>query len=255
MATTQNLDVIWQVRIGGTAEPAFLPAAAERQPPCLLIEADQDVAQTLKAALGDQGQTSVCAEVLTASAGQTVTWHRYSDQRFNGPLGPEHWQAAYPNLRYLNSEARDGRTLQQVLEAWVSRLRLPVPGLQLILGQGDPLAVLQGLGRWLAAVQRVDLEMPWAASLMRERLDPWLNSQGFRAAATNPHLWERDQLATLQLAVLQREHRIAELEEQLSSQAVKLLLAGEQLTERDQRLRQIDAELDQVLGLLDTSQR
>lgn len=253
------------VRVGAP-EPELL--RVETAVPALVLEADRQRAEAFKAGLEGLAPSActVCAEVLTATPQQLVDWHSYNDSRMDGPLALQHWQGHYPNLKLMGRAQRQGRTLEQVLTAWVAQLEQPVRALQLELAQGDPLAALQGLGPWLQAVQQVRLAMPGSDVLWGERIGAWLGAQGFRQTAQRSCLWQRDPLASLQLALQARERRLAELEEQLSCQAVRLLLAQEQadslraekhgleeqLADREQQLTQIDVELDQVLALLST---
>jgi len=82
--------------------------------------------------------------------------------------------------------------------------------------------------------------------------------------ADAPGWWRRDPVATLQVSLQEKERRMAELEEQLSTQAVRLLLAQtshqELAAERDQligerdhlqqRMLRINRELDESLALI-----
>jgi hypothetical protein len=148
------------------------------------------------------------------------------------------------------------------LDAWAGQQQeSPQPQtLQLVLRQGNPLAALQSLGAWGQWLQGVQLQWPGGGVVWREPLDSWLRQHGFRPAAATVDHWQRDPLATLHLSLQDCQRRLAEQEELLSTQTVRLLLAQnrhEELTaerdialaERDSlqnSLQQLSSERDQL---------
>lgn len=240
--------VLCQVVIGGAA--ADLDTIASATTPALVVEGDAEAARVLKAEIGERSQVGLCSEVLTPTPGQSVTWHVYSDSRFNGPLGAEAWQAHHPNLELLARESRTGRSLGQILEAWTSQLSLAHPAFRLLLGQGDPVAAIQGLDNWITAVEEIELCMPWATKERSGALDHLLDEQGFSRTTGSRTRWLSDPRKTLERQQQIWQRRIAELEEQLSAQAVELLLAQDRLESQNQQLIQINAEISRLLRKL-----
>ena len=216
---TSNLTV-W---VGGPSAVAALPSEGQ----LLLVEADPDQALRLKQELRGRQQVAVCAEVLAQQSGTPLRWYAFNDPRLNGPLDEQAWRERYPNLRRIGEEQRIGRRLEEVLNAWAGQQQgSPEPlTLSLQLRQGDPLAALEGLGRWIAALQSVQLVMPAAREIWGQSVQAWLADRGFEAVEElAAPTWRRDPLATQRLQLQQKEQQIAELEEQLASQAVRLLL-------------------------------
>jgi len=216
---TSNLTV-W---VGGPSAVAALPSEGQ----LLLVEADPDQALRLKQELRGRLQVAVCAEVLAQQSGTPLRWYAFNDPRLNGPLDEQAWRERYPNLRRIGEEQRIGRRLEEVLNAWARQQQgSPEPlTLSLQLRQGDPLAALEGLGRWIAALQSVQLVMPAAREIWGQSVQAWLADRGFEAVEElAAPTWRRDPLATQRLQLQQKEQQIAELEEQLASQAVRLLL-------------------------------
>ena len=216
---TSNLTV-W---VGGPSAVAALPSEGQ----LLLVEADPDQALRLKQELRGRQQVAVCAEVLAQQSGTPLRWYAFNDPRLNGPLDEQAWRERYPNLRRIGEEQRIGRRLEEVLNAWARQQQgSPEPlTLSLQLRQGDPLVALEGLGRWIAALQSVQLVMPAAREIWGQSVQAWLADRGFKAVEElAAPTWRRDPLATQRLQLQQKEQQIAELEEQLASQAVRLLL-------------------------------
>jgi hypothetical protein len=214
----------------------------------LIVEADLEQARQLGQELADEARVTVCAEVLTPEESDSVRWHRFNDARLNGPAGLEAWIEQYPNLQLVGEEQRHGRCLAGVLNAWAQQQGLQDhPWLHLELRQGDPMAAVVGLGPWLAGLQSVHLDISKTAAQWHQPLDAWLRERGLSGVADAPGRWRRDPVATLQLSLQEKERRIAELEEQLSTQAVRLLLAQTSHQE-------LVAERDELKGVRDQLQ-
>lgn len=213
--------------------------------PLLVVEADLQRARQLKNDLQGRQEALVCAEVLAARNGTTVHWFRFNDPRFDGPVPEADWREHYPNLRKLGEEQRSGRRLEDVLEAWRARQGLQhQPPLQLVLHQGDPLAALEGLGKYMAWLQAVQLPLRHGAAGSAAAVAAWLEQRGFRADDELAATWRRDREATQRLLLAEREQQIAELEEQLATQAVRLLLAQTRHEGLCQSRDQLQAGLD-----------
>ncbi|MEI8251964.1 MAG: hypothetical protein WCF98_12400, partial [Synechococcus sp. ELA057] len=235
---TSNLTV-W---VGGASAVAALPSEGQ----LLLVEADPDQALRLKQELRGRQQVAVCAEVLAQQSGTPLRWYAFNDPRLNGPLDEQAWRERYPNLRRIGEEQRIGRRLEEVLNAWARQQQgSPEPlTLSLQLRQGDPLAALEGLGRWIAALQSVQLVMPAAREIWGQSVQAWLADRGFEAVEEQAApTWRRDPLATQRLELLQKEQQIAELEEQLATQAVRLLLGQ---TRHEEQQGQLSAQSTQI---------
>jgi len=205
----------------------------------LLVEADQEQARQLGQELAWDVRVRVCSEVLTTEEGASVRWHRFNDARLNGPAGLEAWKEQYPNLQLVGEEQRRGRCLAGVVNAWAEQQGVQTqPWLHLEVRQGDPMAAVVGLGPWLAGLQSVHLDITKTAAQWHQPLDAWLSERGLLGVEGDPGSWRRDPVATMRLSLQEKERRMTELEEQLSTKAARLLLAQanhqELAAERDQ---------------------
>lgn len=238
-----DLLTVW---VGAPLTAGTLPATGL----LLVVEADLERARQLKDELQGRQDTVVCAEVLAPESGSPVRWCRFNDPRFNGPLTAADWQERYPNLRQLGEEQRSGRSLEDVLEAWAARQGLQQqPLLRLELHQGDPLAALEGLGSWLTRLEVVQLsQRQGLVAGSAEAVAAWLEERGLRATAAAAASWQRDPIATQALLLRERDQQIAELEEQLATQAVRLLLAQTRHKELQAERHQLQTERDALVA-------
>jgi hypothetical protein len=123
--------------------------------------------------------------------------------------------------------------------------------LSLQLCQGDPLAALEGLGGWTEVLQRVQLSMPAAHELWAQPVQAWLASRGFEAVSDeDAPTWRRDPAAMQRLQLQEQARQIAELEEQLATQAVRLLLAQTRQEELQREHEAVLAERDRLQNQL-----
>lgn len=236
------------VWVGAPDDARALPSEGE----LLLVEADLHKAQLLKRGLHEREQVAVCVEVLAEQSGTQLSWFVFNDSRLNGPLDEQIWGERYPNLRCIAEEQRIGRRLEEVLNAWAIRQggTEPLP-LSLQLCQGDPLAALAGLGGWTEVLQRVQLSMPAAHELWAQPVQAWLASRGFEAVSDeDAPTWRRDPAAMQRLQLQEQARQIAELEEQLATQAVRLLLAQTRQEELQREHEAVLAERDRLQNQL-----
>ena len=119
--------------------------------PCLILDADRSSLENLCSAhqLSEHPWPVAFQQVaLSDVSGETLSWKRFSDNRFNGPWQPSDFHHDYPNLQEVETVDFQGQTLADVLEKQ--------PFLQdygskfaLIITQGDPLRALKGAEIWL----------------------------------------------------------------------------------------------------------
>ena len=194
--------------------------------PLLLLEADLGKAQQQKKLLKDMFNIMVCAEVLSAQANLEIQWHQFNDDRFDGAISEANWHKSWANLRQISQQARIGRSLENILDVWVAHTGAThKPALQLVVRQGDPLAALQGLGPWCSQLENLQLSGICGQGPWMEALKSWLQERGFISAPFGGG-WQRDPIASQLVELQEKDQRIADLEEQLSSLAVRLLLAN-----------------------------
>jgi len=184
--------------------------------PTLLVEAEGERLAAFSAALEHrQHPLGWHQAVLAAEADTVVTWHRFSDQRLDGPLGLEGWQPHYPNVQLLETQSLEGTRLKTLLQDW-PEAQSNATTFQLLVRQGDPLAALQGAGHWLRRLERVELLGPMAAQIWGETMDSWLVARGFCRQEGRQDAWRRDPLATRLLALDAVQQERDQLAEQLA---------------------------------------
>lgn len=184
--------------------------------PTLLVEEDGDRLAALSAALDRRPHPlRLHKGVLAAQDGTILAWCRFSDRRLDGPLDREGWQPHYPNVQVLSSQSVEGTRLETLLEEW-PEAQSNSADVQLLVRQGDPMGVLQGIGRWLRRLDRVELLGPMAAQIWGERMDTWLVARGFCRQEGRLDAWQRDPLATRLLALDALQQERDQLVEQLA---------------------------------------
>ena len=219
-----NLTVV----VGAPSMVAALPAGQ-----VVVVEADIELARALKRELQELGaldRVLIAAEVLTADYNQPVLWFRFNDSRLNGPWPLDHWQGKYPNLVVQQVEERTGRSLAEVLDVWEKQMPVELGDQQLlmitlVLSQGDALATLAGCGKWLRHVNSVQFNHPASCFSTQETMGSWLSQRGFCPPHGKSRCWQRDPLYTLRFELEESREKIMQMEEQLSYQAVHILLA------------------------------
>lgn len=224
--------------------------------PLLVVEADAEKAELLRSQLQPNQDVSIVVEVLAASRGHSLQWHRFNDARLNGPMDITFWQQRYPNLRLLDSEKRISSCLADLLSDWIaSRQSQAEPALHLHLRQGAPIDILEGLASWIGRLERVELALPAAASSWTAPLGAWLGERGFAPVAERPGAWRRDPLSTAVLLLHQRDQRILELssnQAELERQRdAALRLEAELVAQRDAqeaRAVQLQAGMEALIG-------
>ena len=219
-----NLTVV----VGAPSMVAALPAGQ-----VVVVEADIELARALKRELQELGaldRVLIAAEVLTADYNQPVLWFRFNDSRLNGPWPLDHWQGEYPNLVVQQVEERIGRSLAEVLDVWEKQMPVELGDQQLlmitlVLSQGDALATLAGCGKWLRHVNSVQFNHPASCFSTQKTMGSWLSQRGFCPPHGKSLCWQRDPLYTLRFELEESREKIMQMEEQLSYQAVHILLA------------------------------
>lgn len=177
-----------RVLIGPTRKPD--PHAQ----PTLVLEAQAERLEALRLQLGPQPDHCglvMRQAVLAASSETDITWFRFNDARLNGVVPLERLQPLYPNLQLVGQDTLPAHTLADALNTWPAA-NDGQQGIDLSIGQGDPLQVLGGAGAWLHRLQRIQLIGPRANELWREGCDSWLQQQGFRPDPHNPLSWSLD---------------------------------------------------------------
>ena len=219
-----NLTVV----VGAPAMAAALPAGQ-----VVVVEAEIERARALKQELQELGAVDrvlIVAEVLTIDKCQSVLWYRFNDSRLNGPWPLEHWQNQYPNLVLQQIDERNGRSLAEVLHIWQQQGSAQFGPCEkllitLVLRQGDAIAALAGCGAWLKDLQSMQLDRPCTGFCDQDDVASWLSQRGFCPAEGHGAHWKRDPMAMLHLELEESREKIMQMEEQLSSHAVRLLLA------------------------------
>lgn len=232
------LDELISVVVGAPSLARQLPVGT-----VLVIDSRADRLDSLRGGGGALNQDLACVEaVLAEQADELLLWHCYSDSRLDGVLAAEHWKALYPNVTELEQRPLAGQRLEVILDRWEGLCEPVGPSaqvFQLMVRQGSPLAALVGLGPFEPRLKRVVLAIPGAQELWGSDVEAWLLARGFAAVPDQPLTWERDPLASCRL----------------ECEALALERDGlqQRVGELENRLAQINRELEEIIALLDSA--
>jgi len=180
------------------AHPLSILVGASRLPneishPTLVVDAE---AQHIRAF--EQQRNSIRGgknlQLTQATLGESndkVSWFRFNDARLNGPVPPETWRQYYPNLQLDSREIVTAETLASILNQWESSHSSAIQSIELVISQGDPLAILKGAGDWIAQLQRVEIKGPRAGQLWDKTCTDWLHLHGFQRDTGVPMGWSK----------------------------------------------------------------
>lgn len=222
------------VVVGAPSLARHLPGGA-----VLVIDALASRLASLRSSGEEDRDVAYELAVLAESTEVQVMWHTYSDSRLDGVLAPAQWQTLYPNVTELEQRPLPGQRLDSVLERWVAQREPGEDPIELVVRQGNPLAAIAGLGAWEGRLQRVSLASPRARELWGAAVESLLVGRGFLAVADQPLVWERDRLAScrLECEALARERNGLQ----------------QRVGELENRLTEINRELDGIMALLDSA--
>lgn len=161
--------------------------------PCLIVDADASFAERIHRQASvtmHDWPVSVVTAVLTAVPRESVEWHRFSDQRFNGPWTADEWCAESDNLDHIGSEECVSVTLKSVLEKCNFLANIAdACGLNIYLSQGNPLQVLDGCESLLTYVKHVFFRYPRRLPIRAENLSCEMTSRSFSLSDDDSQTW------------------------------------------------------------------
>jgi hypothetical protein len=227
------LDHLITVIVGAPSLAQHLPSGH-----VLVIDASARRLDAIRSSGGVDHNFSFAEAVLTEQAGDLVEWHCYSDNRLDGVLPADQWQALFPNVIEVVSKTISGQRLDDLLDVWmreITTVKASPDRFRLILRQGNPLSALGSLGHWDRRLQRVELSGSGAEQLWGLDVDVWLRKRGFASVAEQPLVWERDTIS------MDREALISERD------GLK-----RRVDDLEQRLNQITSEIEAILTIMDS---
>jgi GT2 family glycosyltransferase/glycosyltransferase involved in cell wall biosynthesis len=192
------------------------PVATNDPTPTLIIEAELERLEAMRQShenAENRAEWFFHQAVLSAAAQQDLTWYRFSDERYDGPIPLERWREFFPNLQLRQPATLRSQTLANILAQWPAALENQSP-FHLTIRQGDPIEILKGAGSWLSRIERIELQGPKADVLWEEACGNWLAQQGFHRASDASLSWVLDPRA---LQLIQQRAEIENLKEQLST--------------------------------------
>ena len=176
------LDVV----VGRPSSPRQLPEG-----PCLLIEAESFDREAWLSQTDLQARRSPllfehCA--LGHVDGQSVTWNKFSDQRFDGPWPLSEFISTYPNLRSITSEEIPGASLASILKRHACFFASD-SSFSLTIRQGDPCQILCGAGQWLERCSSISLRGSSLSVHILSRVEQELKAAHFYQSRDDSTLW------------------------------------------------------------------
>ena len=224
--------------------------------PCCVIDADQDqldrLAQDLAIRPHAHGCELHCA-VLARQADAPVNWYRFNDRRWDGTLSLSACREGRPNLQLRDRSVRGGTELAALLD----NLSLRVDAMQfltVIVGQGDPLAVVEAGGAWLERIEALQLVAPEAEACWAPLLEARLQPLGFKRSRDGALTWKRTTGAMQRMCIKQLKHQRNSLAEERDELKRYLQEAHDAAAELERRHREEMGHLQQQLeGMVQVS--
>ena len=173
--------------------------------PCCVIDADQDQLDRLEQDLAVRPHAHGCelhCAVLARQMDAPIDWYRFNDRRWDGTLPLRTCRKGRPNLQLRDRSIRVGIELSALLDG----LSIGVDAMQfltVIVGQGDPLAVVEAGGDWLERIEELQLVAPDAEASWAQLLEARLQPLGFKRSRDGALVWKRTTGAMQRLCIRQ----------------------------------------------------
>ena len=165
--------------------------------PCLIVDADASLTESVQRQISvntHEWPVRVVSAVLTSVVHETVVWHRFSDQRFNGVWTADEWSVANENLALVGSDVCESLTLCSILnDCEFVAGNLDFRRLNLYLYQGNPLQILDGCQHWLAYVTNIFFRYPRNLPIKTDTLLSKMKERFFRLSDEDSETWLFDQ--------------------------------------------------------------
>ena len=224
--------------------------------PCCVIDADQEqldrLAQDLAIRPHAHGCELHCA-VLARQADAPINWYRFNDRRWDGTLSLSACRDGRPNLQLRDRSIREGTELAALLDS----LSLRVDAMQfltVIVGQGDPLAVVEAGGAWLERIEALHLVAPEAEAYWAPLLEARLQPLGFKRSRDGALTWKRTTGAMQRMCIKQLKHQRNSLAEERDELKRYLQEAHDAAAELERRHQEEMGHLQQQLeGMVQVS--
>ena len=161
--------------------------------PCLIIDADQQRLDQFRhqAPLGCHGfAIELIQGVVAPENTDGLTWHRFSDARFNGPWPLSAWTDLAPNLSEIDQCSFQPRPLTSFLNQ-SGLLANQGQTITLWLRQGNPIEILESAGSILQRLDSILLRYPALPAAQNIELENAFSQVGLVLSDLDDNAWVR----------------------------------------------------------------
>ncbi len=169
--------------------------------PCLIIDADQqrlDQCRLQHPLEQHPFAIELIQGVVATENTDGLTWHRFTDSRFNGPWPLSEWIDLAPNLSEIDQCLLRPRPLASFLDQ-SGLLGDQTLKIKLWLRQGNPIELLESSGSYLQRVDSILLRYPALPPEQQIGLESALSQAGLVLSEFDDNAWIRQSLTLTEL--------------------------------------------------------
>ena len=179
------------------------PQLLQRFPdgPCLIIDADQQRLDQFRLQHPLQRHhfaVELIQGVVATENTDGLTWHRFTDSRFNGPWPLSEWIDLAPNLSEIDQCLLRPRPLASFLDQ-SGLLGDQTLKIKLWLRQGNPIELLESSGSYLQRVDSILLRYPALPPEQQIALESALSQAGLMLSEFDDNAWIRQTILLTEL--------------------------------------------------------
>lgn len=169
--------------------------------PCLIIDADQQRLDQFRLQHPLQRHhfaVELIQGVVATENTDGLTWHRFTDSRFNGPWPLSEWIDLAPNLSEIDQCLLRPRPLASFLDQ-SGLLGDQTLKIKLWLRQGNPIELLESSGSYLQRVDSILLRYPALPPEQQIALESALSQSGLVLSEFDDNAWIRQTITLTEL--------------------------------------------------------
>ncbi len=169
--------------------------------PCLIIDADQQRLDQFRLQHPLQRHhfaVELIQGVVATENTDGLTWHRFTDSRFNGPWPLSEWIDLVPNLSEIDQCLLRPRPLASFLDQ-SGLLGDQTLKIKLWLRQGNPIELLESSGSYLQRVDSILLRYPALPPEQQIALESALSQSGLVLSEFDDNAWIRQTITLTEL--------------------------------------------------------
>ena len=165
--------------------------------PCLIIDADQQRLDQFRLQHPRERHpfaVELIQGVVASEKADGLTWHRFTDPRFNGPWPLSEWDELAPNLSEIDQCPLQPRPLASFLDQ-SGLLGDQALKIKLWLRQGNPIEILESSGPYLQRLDSILLRYPVLPPERQSALESVFSKAGLVLSEIDDNSWIRQHLS------------------------------------------------------------